>query len=68
LGNRRYVSALLLLVLQCGYFYWYFNQDVIDKITAGNDVSLPKKEREALAREAEQTRAALVRAFHQWPR
>jgi len=51
-----------------GYFYWYFNEDVIDKITASNDGSLPEKERKAWIREAEQTRAALVRAFHQWPR
>jgi hypothetical protein len=51
-----------------GYFYWYFNEDVIDKITAGKDECLPKKDREALAREAEQTMAAFVRAFHRWPR
>ena len=26
-----------------GYFCWYFNEDVIDKITASHDDSVPKK-------------------------
>jgi hypothetical protein len=47
-----------------GYFYWYFNSDVINKFSESKDKTVPKSERDALVREATSTRSALLRAFH----
>jgi hypothetical protein len=47
-----------------GYFYWHFNDDVLNKFTASKDPNNP--EREELAREATDTLNKLISAFRDW--
>lgn len=49
-----------------GYFYWHFNDDVIDKITASNDSKTSSGEKRKLLREAADTLDTLIAAFRRW--
>lgn len=49
-----------------GYFYWHFNDDVINKIAKSNEASTPAEEKRVLQKEATDTLNALIAAFRQW--
>jgi hypothetical protein len=49
-----------------GYFYWHFNDDVINKITRSEDASTPTEEKRKLKQEATDTLNALIAAFRKW--
>lgn len=49
-----------------GYFYWYFNSDVINKMVKSSKASTPANEKTKLRQEATDTLNSLIAAFRSW--
>ncbi len=49
-----------------GYFYWHYNDDVINKFVYAEDTDIDEKIRRKLKAEAEKTQSVLVNAFNDW--